>query len=50
MTSPTVSSTDEVSRIVKKYASHDVSQRYQTALDLIADVERLEATPVAAPA
>ncbi|MDT9664902.1 protein kinase family protein [Rhodococcus qingshengii] len=45
-----MSSTDEVSRIVKKCASHDVSQRYQKTFDLIADVERLEATPVAAPA
>lgn len=45
-----MSSTDEVSRIVKKCASHDVSQRYQKTLDLIADVERLEATPLAAPA
>lgn len=28
-----MSSTDEVSRIVKKCASHDIPQRYQTALD-----------------
>jgi hypothetical protein len=42
--------TDELSRIIHKCAAHDIAQRYGTVLDLIADVERLEATPTDAPA
>lgn len=37
--------TDEVSRIVQKCAANDTTQRYQRVIDLIADVERLEASP-----
>ena len=44
------SSGDEVSRIVQTCASHDTAQRYQTVLELIADVERLDATPTDGPA
>lgn len=36
---------DEVSRIVQKCASHDMSARYASIQELITDVERLEATP-----
>ncbi len=42
--------TDEVSRIIQKCATLETAQRYQTALDLIADVERLEASPTSADA
>ena len=41
---------DEVSRIVQRCASHDTSRRYQTVLELIADVERLDAAPTPGPA
>jgi serine/threonine protein kinase len=41
---------DEVGRIVQKCASHETSARYATALELIADVEMLEATPTDTPA
>jgi tRNA A-37 threonylcarbamoyl transferase component Bud32 len=44
------SSHDEVSRIVQKCAAHDTAQRYPTVLALLADVERLEATPTGGPA
>lgn len=44
------SGVDEVGRIVQKCASHETSARYETALELIADVEMLEATPTDAPA
>jgi len=44
------SSNDEVSRIVQKCATLNASQRYRTALELIADIERLDATPTDAPA
>ncbi len=36
---------DEVSRIVQKCAAHDLSARYPNVLELIADVERLDAKP-----
>jgi hypothetical protein len=38
---------DEVSRIVQKCAAHNLSARYPNVLELIADVERLEAKPTA---
>ncbi|MFF2632690.1 protein kinase family protein [Microbacterium sp. NPDC058021] len=38
---------DEASRIVQKCAAHDLSARYPNVLELIADVERLEAKPTA---
>jgi eukaryotic-like serine/threonine-protein kinase len=41
---------DEVSRIVRRCTDHNVSQRYQTVRDLIADVERLDANPTDEPA
>lgn len=41
---------DELGRIVQKCAALDTVQRYGTVLDLIADVERLAATPSDAPA
>ncbi|KAB1118511.1 protein kinase family protein [Micromonospora aurantiaca] len=44
------SSDDEVSRIVRKCAAHDVSKRYQSVRDVILDVERLDATPTDSPA
>jgi eukaryotic-like serine/threonine-protein kinase len=44
------SNDDDVSRIVQKCVAHDTAQRYHAALDLIADVERLAATPTDAPA
>jgi eukaryotic-like serine/threonine-protein kinase len=44
------SGTDEVSRIIQKCAANDPAQRYQRVIDLIADVERLEASPTDAPA
>ncbi|WEO78702.1 hypothetical protein BJQ94_06640 [Cryobacterium sp. SO2] len=34
--------TDEIGRIIQKCADHDVTARYQSAAELIADVERLE--------
>lgn len=40
---------DEVSRIVQKCAAHDTARRYKTVLELIADVERLDAAPTAGP-
>jgi eukaryotic-like serine/threonine-protein kinase len=42
--------TDEVSRIVQKCGANDTAQRYQRVIDLMADVERLEASPTDAPA
>lgn len=39
------SGTDEVSQIVRKCVALDTAQRYQQVLDLISDVEQLEATP-----
>jgi serine/threonine protein kinase len=42
--------TDEVGRIVQKCAAYETTERYQRVMDLIADVERLEATPTDAPA
>ena len=41
---------DEVSRIIQKCASIDPARRYQRVIDLVADVERLEASPTGAPA
>lgn len=41
---------DAVSRIIQKCAAHDTTQRYQQVIDLIADVERLDAAPTDAPA
>lgn len=40
------SSGDEVSRIVQKCTAHDTAQRYRNVLELIADVEHLDAPPV----
>ena len=42
--------TDEVSRIVQKCVANDTAQRYQQVIDLIADVERLAASPTDTPA
>jgi eukaryotic-like serine/threonine-protein kinase len=42
--------TDKVSRIVQKCGANDTTQRYQRVIDLIADVERLEASPTDTPA
>lgn len=42
--------TDEVSRIVQKCGANDTTQRYQRVMDLIADVERLAASPTDTPA
>jgi eukaryotic-like serine/threonine-protein kinase len=44
------SGADEVSRIIQKCATIDPAQRYQRVIDLIANVERLEASPTDAPA
>jgi len=41
---------DAVGKIIHKCAVNDLSQRYQTVADLIADVERLQAPPVQATA
>jgi len=40
----------EVTRIVQKCVDHNADRRYNTVLDLIADVEGLPATPTDAPA
>ncbi|MDX3854159.1 protein kinase family protein [Streptomyces sp. AK02-01A] len=40
-----MSQKDSPSQIVRKCTAHDVSHRYQSVLELIGDVERLEATP-----
>lgn len=42
--------TDAAADIVRKCTNHDPDKRYQTVLDLIADVEELVATPTDAPA
>jgi hypothetical protein len=42
--------TDEVSRIVQKCGANDTALRYQRVLDVIADVERLAASPADTPA
>lgn len=39
-----------MSSIVRKCTDHDPAKRYQQVLDLIADVERLDARPTEAPA
>jgi serine/threonine protein kinase len=39
-----------VTQIVQKCVDHDRDRRYNTVLELIADVERLAATPTDAPA
>lgn len=44
------SGTDEVSRIIQKCVVLDLSQRYQDVLSVVADIERLSATPSDAPA
>lgn len=44
------SGTDEVSRIIQKCTANDTTRRYQRVIDLIADVERLAASPTGAPA
>jgi eukaryotic-like serine/threonine-protein kinase len=41
---------DGVGRIVQRCTAHDTSQRYQTALEVIADVEKLESNPSGVPA
>lgn len=41
---------DDVGHIIQKCASHDTSGRYKTTLELIADVEMLEAPTTDAPA
>ncbi|WP_234380807.1 protein kinase family protein [Streptomyces sp. NRRL F-5122] len=45
-----MSRADTPSQIVRKCTAHDVSERYQSVRELIADVEKLEATPTDAPA
>lgn len=45
-----MSGTDAASRIVRKCTAHDVADRYQNVLEVISDVEKLEATPTDAPA
>ncbi|WP_308010951.1 protein kinase family protein [Streptomyces sp. AC495_CC817] len=45
-----MSGTDTPSRIVRKCTAHDVTDRYKSVLELIGDVEKLEATPTDAPA
>lgn len=44
------SGTDRVSQIIQKCAVLDLKLRYQTVLELITDVEKLEVTPTDAPA
>jgi eukaryotic-like serine/threonine-protein kinase len=44
------SGADEVSRIIQKCTANDPAKRYQRVIDLIADVECLEASPTDAPA
>ena len=44
------SGTDRASQIVQKCAVLDLKLRYQTVIDLIGEVEKLEATPTDAPA
>lgn len=39
--------TDPASRIVQKCTAPNFTERYFSALDVIADVEHLEATPIA---
>jgi hypothetical protein len=41
---------DGVGRIIQRCTAHDTTQRYQTALEVIADVEKLESNPLGAPA
>lgn len=41
---------DDVSRIIQKCTAHATAERYQRVIDLIADVERLEARPTDASA
>jgi len=43
-------SDDAIGRIIHKCASNDLSQRYQTVLELIADVEQVVASPAKATA
>lgn len=43
-------SDDAIGRIIHKCASNDLGQRYQTVLELIADVEQVVASPVKATA
>jgi tRNA A-37 threonylcarbamoyl transferase component Bud32 len=45
-----MSGTEAASRIVRKCTAHDLADRYQNVLELINDVEKLEATPADAPA
>lgn len=45
-----MSGMDAASRIVRKCTAHDVADRYQNVLEVINDVEKLEATPTDAPA
>ena len=42
--------TDEVSRIVQKCGANDAAQRYPRVIEVIADVERLDASPTDTPA
>lgn len=44
------SNTDRISQIVQKCTVHDFKLRYQTVLEIIAEVEKLEAEPTDAPA
>ena len=44
------SDSSEVGRIVRKCTAHDMADRYATVLELIGDVEKLDATPVDASA
>ena len=45
-----MSGTDATSRIVRKCTAHDMADRYQSALEIVSDVEKLEVTPTDSPA
>lgn len=43
------SGNDEVGRIIQKCTTHEVAQRYQTVMELVADVERVDSDQPRAP-
>lgn len=45
-----MSGTEAASRIIRKCTAYDLADRYQNVLELINEVEKLEATPTDAPA
>lgn len=45
-----MSGANEVGQIIQKCTANATAQRYPLVIDLIADVERLDATPTDAPA